>query len=236
MTLIFSLSIAQISKIFYRIPVKYWMTILVCFQLHKENVVWRINIYWLHRELSLNISKNQVTYMDAYMCFYFRPLTLKMWFFYKRRLVILGKMWKDIALENKSSIPWNERIINCEYIYFFFTNLDIYICSWICLSRLELSCSTPLTSLQKFWEGRVTYLALSTCYSVRNVLMSLLGLEINKQTTISNFLNNIFGEELNLSFKKHSQETNICKVCDLFFQEFFIYFYRTISCCCPGHM
>lgn len=120
MTLIFSLSIAQISKIFYRIPVKYWMTILVCFQLHKENVVWRINIYWLHRELSLNISKNQVTYMDAYMCFYFRPLTLKMWFFYKRRLVILGKMWKDIALENKSSIPWNERIINCEYIYFFF--------------------------------------------------------------------------------------------------------------------
>lgn len=106
-------------------------------------------------------------------------------------------------------------------IYTFFTNLDIYICSWICLSRLELSCSTPLTSLQKFWEGRVTYLALSTCYSVRNMLMSLLGLEINKQTTISNFLNNIFGKELNLSFKKHSQETNICKVCDLFFPGIF---------------
>lgn len=78
------------------------------------------------------------------------------------------------------------------------------------LSRLELSCSTPLISLQKFWEERlIYYFALSTCYSVRNVLMNLLRLEISKQTTIRNFLNKIFDKELSLNFKKHSQEAEI---------------------------
>lgn len=51
--------------------------------------------------------------------------------------------------------------------------------------------------------------------------MSLLGLEISKQTTISNFLNKIFDKELSLNFKKHSQGE--------IFAKFFIFFFLGIS-------
>lgn len=47
--------------------------------------------------------------------------------------------------------------------------------------------------LQEFWEGGLSlYFVVCICYFVRNVFLSLLGLDVSKQTTISNCLNNVF--------------------------------------------